>query len=52
MEVDLPTFHQHTEVHWLSISPAISNIMEQWDAICQFIGDQGKNEKTVLKSIN
>ena len=52
MEVDLHTFHQHTEVHWLSISPAISNIMEQWDAICQFIGDQGKNEKTVPKSIN
>ena len=52
MGVDLHTFQQHTEVRWLSIGPAISRIMEQWDAICQFIKDLGKNEKTAPKSIN
>ena len=31
--VELHTFQQHTEVRWLSIGPAISLIMEQWDAI-------------------
>ena len=52
MGVDLHTFQQHTEVRWLSIGPAISRIMEQWDAICQFMKDLGKNEKTAPKSIN
>ena len=52
MGVELHTFQQHTEVCWLSIGPAISRIMEQWDAICQFIRDLGKNEKTAPKSIN
>ena len=51
MEVELHTFQQHTEVRW-GIGPAISRIMEQWDAICQFIRDLGKNEKTAPKSIN
>ena len=52
MGVELHTFQQHTEVHWLSSGPAISRIMEQWAAICQFIRDLGKNEKTAPKSIN
>ena len=52
MGVELHTFQQHTEVCWLSIGPAISRIMEQWAAICQFIRDLGKNEKTAPKSIN
>ena len=52
MGVDLHTFQQHTEVRWLSIGPAVSRIVEQWDAICQFIKDLGKNEKTAPKSIN
>ena len=52
MGVDLHTFQQHTEVRWLSIGLAISRIMEQWDAICQFMKDLGKNEKTAPKSIN
>lgn len=46
------TFQQHTELHWLSIGAAISRIIEQWGAICQFINDLGKDEKTVPKSIN
>ena len=32
MEVELHTFQQHTDVHW-RIGPAISRIMEQWDAL-------------------
>lgn len=52
MGVDLHTFQQHTEVRWLSIGPAISRIIEQWDAICQFIKDLGKDEKTAPKSVN
>ena len=52
MGVNLHTFQQHTEVCWLSISPAICCIMELWDALCQFIRDLGKNEKTAPRSIN
>ena len=52
MGIDLHTFQQHTEVRWLSISPAISRVIEQWDAICQFIKGLGKNEKTAPKSGN
>ena len=50
--VDLHTSQQHTEVRWLSIGPALSRIVDQWDAMCQFIKDLGKNEKTAPKSIN
>ena len=35
--VELHTFQQHTEICWLSIGPAVSRIMEQWDAICQHL---------------
>ena len=52
MGIELHTFQPHREVRWLSIGPAISHIMEQWDAIYQFIRDLGKNEKTAPKSIN
>ena len=50
--VDLHTFQQHKEVRWLSIGPAISCIVQQRDAICQFIRDLGKNDKKAPKSIN
>ena len=35
--VELHTFQQHTEICWLGIGPAVSRIMEQWDAICQHL---------------
>ena len=45
-------FQQHTEVHWLSIGPAIKRVLEQWEAICQFVNDLSKDAKKVPKSIN
>ena len=50
MGVDLHTFQQHTDVHWLSIWPAISCIMEQWDAISQFIRDWERMMKEHLRA--
>ena len=32
MDIEMHTFHQHTEVHWLRIIPAIRCILEQCDA--------------------
>ena len=45
-------FQQHTEVRWLSIGPAIKRVLEQWEAICQFVNDPSKDAKKVPKSIN
>ena len=45
-------FQQHTEVCWLSIGPAIKRVLEQWEAICQFVNDLSKDTKKVPKSIN
>ena len=52
LDVEMHTFQQHTEVRWLSIGPAIRRILEQWDAICEFINIMGKDEKKAPKSIN
>ena len=38
-------FQQHTEVRWLSIGPAIKRVLEQWEAICQFVNDLSKDAK-------
>ena len=45
LDVEMHTFQQHTEVRWLSIGPAIRRIIEQWDAICQFMKHLAKDEK-------
>ena len=52
LDVEMHTFQQHTEVRWLSIGPAIRRILEQWDAICQFMKHLAKDEKKAPKSIN
>ena len=52
LDVELNTFQQHTQVRWLSLGPAIKRVLEQWDVICVFITDLGKNVQTVPKSIN
>lgn len=52
MGVELYIFQYYIEVRWFSIGFVIFRIMEQWDVICQFIRDLGKNEKIVFKSIN
>ena len=44
-ELVLPghSFQQHTEVHWLSLGPAIKRILEQWDAIVHFVMELAKD---------
>jgi len=44
------TFHQHTDVHWLRIGPAIVCILEQWDVICEFMKELAKDGKKAPKS--
>lgn len=53
-ELDIAThqFQQHTEVRWLSLGPAISRILEQWDALLQFVKYLGKDPRTTPKSVN
>ena len=45
VELELPehNFQQHTEVHWLSLGPAIKRILEQWDAIVHFVVEMAKD---------
>ena len=50
LDVEMHTFQQHTEVRWLSIGPAIRPILEQWDAICEFIKILGKKVHQPQKS--
>lgn len=52
LDVEMHTCHQHTEVRLLSIGPAICHILEQWDAMCEFINIMVENEKNTPKSIN
>ena len=52
LEVEVHNFQQHTEVRWVSLGPAIKRVIEQWDAICVFVTDLGKDAKSVPKSIN
>ena len=52
MNLETHNFQQHTEVHWLSIGPAIKRILEQWEAICHFISELAKEPKKMPKSIN
>ena len=52
MDLEMHNFQQHTEVRWLSIGPAIKRVLEQWEAICQFVNDLSKDTKKVPKSIN
>ena len=39
MDLDLTNFLQHTVVRWLSIGPAVKRILEQWEAVTQFVTD-------------
>ena len=52
VELELPehSFQQHTEVHWLSLGPAIKRILEQWDAIEHFVMELGKDSARSPKS--
>ena len=47
MDLEMHNFQQHTEVRWLSIGPAIKRVLEQWEAICQFVNDLSKDAKKV-----
>ena len=49
-DIEMHTFYQHTEVHWLSIGPAIKCIPEQWDAIPEFIKDMAQVARKPLKA--
>ena len=44
------SFQQHTEVHWLSLGPAIKRILEQWDAIVHFVMEMAKDSARSPKS--
>ena len=52
MDLECTNFQQHTGVRWLSIGPAIRRILEQWDAITQFVVQISKDQKRVPKSAN
>ena len=52
MDLDLTNFLQHTVVRWLSIGPAVKRILEQWEAVTQFVTDLAKDPKKLPKSIN
>ena len=51
MEVEPHNFQQHTEVQWLSMGPSIKRILEQWNAIIQFVAELAKDPRKVPKSI-
>ena len=50
MGVEMHNFQKHTEVRWLSLGPCVVRILEQWDCICSFVKDLGKDPKTAPKS--
>ena len=53
MDLDLTNFLQHTVVvRWLSIGPAVKRILEQWEAMTQFVTDLAKDPKKLPRSIN
>ena len=52
MDLDLTNFLQHTVVRWLSIGPAVKRILEQWEAVTQFVTDLAKDAKKLKRSIN
>lgn len=52
LELDDNNFVQHTEVRWLTLGPAVVRVLEQWDGICKFIIDLGKDTKSMPKSVN
>ena len=52
MDLDLTNFLQHTVVRWLSIGPAVKRILEQWEAVTQFVTDLAKDSKKLPRSIN
>ena len=52
MDLDLTNFLQHTVVRWLSIEPAVKRILEQWEAVTQFVTDLAKDPKKLPRSIN
>ena len=52
MDLDLTNFLQHAVVRWLSIGPAVKRILEQWEAVTQFVTDLAKDPKKLPRSIN
>ena len=52
MDLDLTNFLQHTVVRWLSIGPAVKRILEQWEAVTQFVTDLAKDFKRVNMMLN
>ena len=52
MDLDLTNFLQHTVVRWLSIGSAVKRILEQWEALTQFVTDLAKDPKKLPRSIN
>ena len=52
MDLDLTNFLQHTVVRWLSIGPAVKRILEQWEAVTQFVTDLAKDPKKLPRMIN
>ena len=51
-DVEIHQFQQHTEVRWLSLGPAITRLLEQWDVLLQFVKYLAKYPKTAPRSVN
>ena len=49
MDLDLTNFLQHPVVRWLS---TVKRILEQWEAVTQFVTDLAKDPKKLPRSIN
>ena len=52
IELEPYNFQQHTEVQWLSMGPSIKRILEQWDAVIQFVAKLAKDPRKVPKGIS
>ena len=44
--VEVHHFQHHTEVRWFSLGPSVRRIVEQWDCICSFEKNVGKDCKS------
>ena len=56
--VDIHSLFKYSAAHcstpkayrWLSLGPCVIRILEQWDCICNFVKDLGKDPKTAPKT--
>ena len=50
LDVELKLFIEHSSLRWLSIGPAVRRILEQWEAIVQFVKFLESDPKKIPQS--